>query len=175
MKTVKFKTITAILVALLLSVNTNIFAQSGKKSSHLVEKHQDGKKCSHDMKKHHDGMGFLNLTDEQKSKIKKLKTANMKEMLPLKNQIGEKKAHIRTLTTADNVDMNAVNKTIDDIGSMKATMMKKQAAHKQEIRKLLNDEQRIHFDMKMSKHNGHEFGKKDFYEMKMLQRHCMEH
>lgn len=166
MKTVKFKTITAILVALLLSVNTNIFAQSGKKCSHHVEKHQDGKKCSHDMKKHHDGMEFLNLTDEQKSQIKKLKIANMKEMLPIKNQLAEKKAHIRTLTTADNVDMNAVNKTIDEIGNIKATMMKKQAAHKQEIRKLLNDEQRIHFDMKMSKHKGHEFGKKGCLEMK---------
>ncbi len=172
MKTVKFKTITAILIALLLSVNTNIFAQSGKKDSHDVEKH---KKFSHGVEKHHDGMGFLNLTDEQKSQIKKLKTANMKEMLPLKNQIAEKKAHLRTLTTADNVDMIAVNKTIDEIVSIKATMMKKHAAHKQEMRKLLNDEQRIHFDMKMSKHKGHEFGKKGCHEMKTLQRHGQEH
>ena len=42
--------------------------------------------------------------------------------------------------------MNAINKTIDEISVLKNTMMKKREAHKQEIRKILNDEQRLFFD-----------------------------
>jgi len=70
----------------------------------------------------------------------------MKEMLPLKNELAEKMAHLKTLTTKDKVDMAAINATIDEIVVIKGKMMKLQVAHKQEIRKLLTEEQRIIFD-----------------------------
>jgi Spy/CpxP family protein refolding chaperone len=89
----------------------------------------------------------LNLTAEQKTQIEKLKTAHMKEMIGLKNQLQEKKAHLHTVSTVDKVDMVEVNKTIDEIGALKTEMMKKKEAHKQEVRKLLTEEQRLKFDM----------------------------
>lgn len=91
-------------------------------------------------------MGIAGLTDDQKTQIEKLRTAHQKDMLALKNQIAENRAHYRTLMTADKPDMNAINKNIDEYASLRASMMKKQAAHRQDIRKLLTDEQRLAFD-----------------------------
>lgn len=86
------------------------------------------------------------LTDEQKEKIDKLRTEHLKKMLPLKNELGEKEAQMRTLTTAENVSMSKINSKIEEIGTLKIKMAKEREAHKQEIRKLLNEKQRLIFD-----------------------------
>ena len=78
----------------------------------------------------------------------------MKAMQPLRNQLGEKKARLRTLTTADKVNMTEVNKVIDDIGAMQTQLMKLKEQRRQEIRKLLNDEQRVMFDAHHGSHDG---------------------
>ncbi|MDD5572129.1 MAG: periplasmic heavy metal sensor [Bacteroidales bacterium] len=93
---------------------------------------------------------MLQLTPEQKTKMKDLKVAKMKETLPIKNQLGEKKAHLRTLSTSAKPDMIEINKTIDEIGALHTQLMKKNAAHQQEVRKILTDDQRIIFDLRMS-------------------------
>jgi Spy/CpxP family protein refolding chaperone len=92
----------------------------------------------------HKGM-IPGLSEEQQGQIKALKTEHMKAVQPLHNQLGEKKARLRTLTTADKVNMAEVNKVIDDIGKMQTQLMKLKEKHRQEIRKLLNDEQRFMF------------------------------
>ena len=90
----------------------------------------------------------LKLTTEQKKSIFDLKSNLQKSVLPVKNMIGEKKAHLKTLSTVDNPDMNAINSTIDEIASLKAQIMKLKMANRQEIRKLLTDKQRVIFDTK---------------------------
>ena len=92
-------------------------------------------------------MDRLNLTDEQKSEFEKIHTSTMKEALPIKNQIDEKEAELKTLETAENADLSKINKTIDEIGSLKTKLAKLHAAGKQKIRSLLTEEQRIKFDM----------------------------
>lgn len=91
-------------------------------------------------------MGIPNLTDDQKAKIKAQQVAFGKEALPLANQLAEKRAHLRTLQTAQTYDANAVNATIDDISKTESQLMKKRAANREAIRKLLTDEQRLAFD-----------------------------
>ena len=96
--------------------------------------------------------GISDLTPDQKTKIKLLRTGLQKEMLPLKNQLGEKRARMQTLETAEKVDMTAINTQIDEIKGLEAKMYKLKAAQRQEIRMLLTAEQRIHFDTKPKKH-----------------------
>lgn len=115
-------------------------------SGTVLAQHEGGNCCKKSSTEQCKG-DMLNLTAEQKTQIEKLKTAHMKEMIGLKNQLKEKKAHLRTVTTVDKVDMVEVNKTIDEIGVIKTEMMKKKEAHKQEVRKLLTEEQRLKFDM----------------------------
>lgn len=95
--------------------------------------------------------GIAGLSEDQKAQIHKLRISHLKDIQGLQNQIRENRAHYKTLMTAENPDMNAINKNIDEFGSLRNQMMKKQAAHTQDIRKLLNDEQRLIFDQKMAK------------------------
>ncbi len=99
-------------------------------------------------------MNLPDLTEEQQKQIKELRIKHLKAMLPLKNEIREKQAHLKTLTTKEKVDVNAVNSTIDEIVKLKGKMMKSANAHKQEIRKILTEEQRVIFDSRpqMRKH-----------------------
>lgn len=95
---------------------------------------------------------MLDLTEEQQGKIEELKTAQMKEMLQLKNQLNELKAKQQTLKSAENADMKAINANIDEITSVKNKMMKQKAKHHQDVRALLTEDQRVKFD-------SHRFGK----------------
>lgn len=107
------------------------------------------------------GVGQIipDLTEEQETKIKEMKTIHMKDMLKLKSELKEKNARLKSLQTADDVDMDKIYKVIDDIGSIKTKMTKERADLHQEIRTLLSDEQRVYFDThylskKTCKHRG---------------------
>jgi Spy/CpxP family protein refolding chaperone len=98
-----------------------------------------------------------NLTEEQEMKIKELKTAHMKEMLKYKSELEEKNARLKSLQTADDVDMDKIYKVIDDIGAIEIKMTKGRADLHQKIRTLLDDEQRVFFDTQhLSRKMGHQ-------------------
>lgn len=88
------------------------------------------------------------LTEQQVQKIEELCLTTKKEINGIKNQMGEKQAHLKTLQDADKADMAAINKTIDEISALKADMMKKHEATRQTIRGLLTEKQKIVFDSK---------------------------
>ena len=111
------------------------------------------------------GMFINNLpgiTDKQKEQIKNLRIGHQKTMMNLRNQLAEKQAHKRTLQSAETADMDAINATIDEITALQNKKMKLNAAHRQSIRNLLNEEQRVMFDMHAGRKGGKHGGKKGF-------------
>ena len=92
--------------------------------------------------------GISDLTDNQKTKIKEIRLAERKQSLQIRNQIAEKRAKLRSLETADNANLNEINKVIDETAKLQADRMKLRAESKQKTRALLTDEQRIEFDTK---------------------------
>ncbi|MEA2041889.1 MAG: periplasmic heavy metal sensor [Bacteroidota bacterium] len=116
---------------------------------------------------------MLNLTDEQDSKITELRTNHMSEMLPLKNDIKLKEAELTILTSADKADMAAINSKLDEISEIKLTLAKNREAHRQDVRSILNTEQRIKFDLHASKRSHHK-NKKGYHNgRKMNKREMM--
>jgi Spy/CpxP family protein refolding chaperone len=104
----------------------------------------------------------LGLSSEQMDQMKAIKLNNQKEMLPLKNTLGEKEAKLKSLQTAANADMKAINAQLDEIGALKVKMAKIKANGHQEVRKLLTDDQRVMFDMhfaEMGKENSQRGGR----------------
>lgn len=91
-------------------------------------------------------MRLPNLTEEQKEQIKAIKLDGQKEALPLRNEMMEKKARLRTLTTSEDYNEKSVNNTIDEISELEASLMKLRQNHRQEVREILTEEQRIVFD-----------------------------
>jgi len=140
MKALKAKYIMLLMAALCI-LTSNAFAQQTRMPPGDMEK-QRMPGMNHE--KH---MPMIpDLTDMQREQIDKLRTEHLKVMLPLKNQVTEKEAKLQTLSTAENIDMKAINKLIEEIGQVKIKMMKEQAVQHQKIRKLLTESQRLVFD-----------------------------
>lgn len=93
-------------------------------------------------------MQMPDLTEEQMDKISNLRTSFMKETLEVRNEIDVKKAELKALSTGEDVDLKKVNSKIDEIAELRANMMKKHAAHRQDVRALLNEEQQVLFDQR---------------------------
>lgn len=128
----KTRAISVLVLAFLMTFSSNIFAQRGQGKGYG----RGGGICNH----------IPNLTDAQKEKITKFRTAHQKEMLQFRNQMQEKKAQLQTLSTADNPNINSINSKIDEIGTVKVKMMKQRESFRQSVRKELNEEQRVAFD-----------------------------
>jgi Spy/CpxP family protein refolding chaperone len=131
MKNLKTGTMAILLTALILVSSQDIFAQRGNSNNA--------------------GKGYFcdnipGITEDQKAKIAELRTAHWKAMQDNRNQLAEKRAHLQTLRSAEKPDMNAINKTIDEISTIQSTMMKSSEKHIQDVRNLLTEEQRVHFD-----------------------------
>ena len=125
-------------------------AEHGKKGMHMMHGMGHGK---------HHGKGWKStLTDEQKKQVARLKLDYKKKVYPVKAKMRQTKVELALLITADKPSQNDIDKKIDELAKLKAEKMRLKAAHKIEVRKVLNDEQRVKFDMKMLKKAYH--GKK---------------
>lgn len=87
-----------------------------------------------------------NLTPEQEAKIQQLRTVQVENRLKHRSKMDELRARQRTLMLEKTPDMNAVNAVVDQMTALRGEMMKESIKHRQEIRSLLTDEQRIKFD-----------------------------
>jgi Spy/CpxP family protein refolding chaperone len=141
---ITFITMLALLIAGIIS--NNAFAQE----EHCGKGNMPG------MHKGDKGIGFIkDLTTDQQKQIDVLKLNLIKETIGIKNQIEEKKAHIKTISTGDNVDMIPVNKALDELFALKAEIAKKHEAFQQDVRKILTAEQKVMFDIHKSERKGH--------------------
>lgn len=91
-------------------------------------------------------MQIPDLTEQQKTAIREAATEMRKEILPLRNQVREKSAHLQTLRTQEDADLDAIHNTLEEIGELKVEIAKERATLHQEIRELLNEDQRIWLD-----------------------------
>ncbi len=143
MKTIKAFTLAGLL--LIVTGMQTIQAQPSHNRNH--DKHEMRGQQRHQ----HPMSGIPDLTEEQKDKIKSLHVDHMKSILPLENQLDEKKARLKSLTTAENVNLEKVDEVIDEITSIDNKIMKSRVRHGQDIRNILTEEQRIIFNSKHHK------------------------
>jgi len=85
------------------------------------------------------------LTEDQKDQMKSIHVETEKASMPVRNQIGEKEARLRTLVTAESYDERAINKTLEEIGDLKTEVEKIKIASLQKVKEVLNDEQLLVF------------------------------
>jgi Spy/CpxP family protein refolding chaperone len=91
-------------------------------------------------------LNLPDLTDEQKAKIKKADLKQLEAMIPLRNQMREKKIHLSAILTTIPVDIKSADQFADEIGKVTASILKLQLRHDQELRSLLTPDQQIIFD-----------------------------
>jgi Spy/CpxP family protein refolding chaperone len=134
--TMKRKLFISLFLMAMMLVSTATFGQRGRGMRDARPEPRQQEFC----------LGLKDLTSEQEASISSLRTAQLEKRLQYRNQMNELRARKRTLQTQASPDMNALNKVIDQMASLRSEMMKDAAAHRQEIRSLLTDEQRVQFD-----------------------------
>lgn len=100
------------------------------------------------------------LSDQQQEQIRDIRLNTRKEVMPLQNRMREKAARLKTLRTAENADMAAINTVVEEMSSLRAEIMKARLASEQEIRSLLTDDQRMAFDSRRAMQGMLRHGKK---------------
>jgi len=90
----------------------------------------------------------MNLDEDQKEKVKAIMLEGKKESIPFENQLGEKRARLRTLSSGDSYDVNALNKVVDEMANLQASIKKIHIAKRGEIRSVLDADQKVIFDSK---------------------------
>ena len=147
MKTLNLiKVLPAILLAMVMLTAADAFAQRGRG----YYGQGTGRAFEEMPERTTEKQGFCSnlpgITQEQLDKIDALHVEKLKENQQLRNQLNEKRARLRTLSTADQPDSKAIDATIDEMAALRATIQKNNMARMQEIRQLLTDEQRVVFD-----------------------------
>ena len=143
MKKTKISFIVMLVILIASLSTTQTMAQGQGKCEQHGKDGMQGGMCKGDK-----NMAFIkDLTADQQKQIDALKLNLIKDRITIKNLIAEKQAHLKTISTGDNVDMAAVNKTIDELFTLKADMAKKHEAFKQDVRKLLTADQKVMFDI----------------------------
>jgi len=132
----------------LMFISVNTFAQKGDCGG-AKGHHKDGK-----------GAGIENkipdLTDKQKADIEKIQLDGKKEMLPITNALGVKRAELQTLRTAEKIDQKAIDAKVKEIGDLRTQMMSLREQRVQKVRSVLTDDQKVVFDSQKGKnHKGH--------------------
>jgi Spy/CpxP family protein refolding chaperone len=114
---------------------------------HKFGPHEDGMA----KKDHHErNMNIPDLSDEQKEKIKGMMVESRKKIQPIENELGEKGAKLHTLSTSESPERKALESLTKEIGSLQTEILLIRTLHKQDVRSILNEEQRLVFDS----HNG---------------------
>lgn len=92
----------------------------------------------------------LELTKEQSEQFENLLVAHHQVVYPVQNKLKEKKATLRTLTTANEIDNKKIDKTINEISDLEKTLLKAKINNQIAIRSMLNDKQKMIFDKSRS-------------------------
>ena len=106
----------------------------------------------HGMGMMHQGGGWkATLSEKQQIQVSTLKLDYKKKKYPLKTKIKQLKVELALLMATDKPNQKAINNKIDQIVKLKAQKMRLRANHKIAVRKVLNEQQRVKFDMKILK------------------------
>lgn len=135
---------TGILVVL-FSLTTNVFAQRGQKEC------RDNDNNRSDRFKE-----MMDLSDDQVEDIKALKTKHFSVMDELRSDMEIVNSELKDITSGEDYNLNAALKKVDEITSLKNKMMKVELKHRDEVRNLLTDEQKVIFDKQKPR------GRRDF-------------
>lgn len=145
----KTRLLTMVLIAV-FAISTTAMAQPEQARKRNPEQREMMLKRQKAMKQRYQSF----FTEEQQTKMKELRLETAKQIKPIKNELNELNAKQKTLTTADKADLKAINKNIDKMAELKASMQKIMAAQHQQVRAMLDEEQLLKFDAMKNKRRG---------------------
>ncbi|MFO7872976.1 MAG: Spy/CpxP family protein refolding chaperone [Bacteroidales bacterium] len=99
-------------------------------------------------------METFDLTEAQEEEIQALRLEQIEKSTEHRNQMDELRARKRTLMTTDGDNSEALNQVIDEMSELRNARMKASVNHRQAVRELLTEEQRVIFDNQTGRRPG---------------------
>lgn len=107
---------------------------------------------------HYAGGWKASLTKDQQKQLNKIRLEHKKICYPVKARLKQAKVELALLMTSDSPKQKDLNKKVDEILKLKGEKMRLKVDKKIKIRKMLTEDQRVQFDMRVLKKAFH--GKK---------------
>ena len=141
----------SLLLVAIMAITLTLPAVAAEHGGHgMHQMHGSGHGQGHG--RHHGDDGWKStLTAEQSAQIDKLKLEYKKQAYPIKAKIKHAKVELALLISSDSPNQKDIDKKIEEIAKLKAEKMRVKSTHKIKVRKVLNDEQRVQFDLKLLK------------------------
>lgn len=142
-----------------VSLSSPLLAKSDVREGKSQIRQHDG---SHPMRGPGYGGGYMHgarwhqsLSDEQQTKIEKLKLDFVKKKVMLKARTKILKADLSLLVTKNNAGMAEINRKIDQLVKLKRQILRLKYSHWVAVRKELTTEQRVSFDLAVMRKSRH--------------------
>ncbi|MCL4872867.1 Spy/CpxP family protein refolding chaperone [bacterium] len=119
------------------------------------KKDHEGCEGKHKDHKHGDKQWIKDLTDEQKTEMKRLKVELKKELASLEAALKLKETDARKTVASDNPDRKAISRLASEISGLKAKALETRYDHMIKVRSLLTPEQKLEFDASVLAGDGH--------------------
>ena len=100
-------------------------------------------------------MQMLNLDETQQNQIAELRLKLQKELVPLRSELKGLEGELQLAVTADQFNRGKAETLVNKISNLRGKMQLARVLHQQEVRSLLNTEQRQKFDMHLLAGKGH--------------------
>lgn len=124
------------------------FAQHGR-----MHDRNDGRWGMKDDDEH--GPRIPDLTEEQEGKLRQMKLEFREKVKPLENQLNEKRAKLRTLTSEKEVDRKQVEILVEEMGAISTQIDKIEINHRLDVKSILTEEQQMHLERHEFNECGH--------------------
>lgn len=145
-------TILSLAAFVLLSVSA-IFAQQGQGMRGTMP---DGDRPGFEK-------GALDLTEEQQTKISKMRLEMQKQMTPLRSKVQTLRSEYKLMIIDEKISEADLKSKLDEISGLRKDMALKRAKHQRQVRSILTDEQKVKFDQRILSGRKHAMkGKRGF-------------
>ncbi len=153
----KTKVFITSLMALILLFSADAFGQRGRRAPDVRPQQRFSERPAEQLTERNQYADVCqmipDLTEEQEAQIKSLRLEQLERNTQHRSAMDEKRARKRSLMTEADPDMSAVNNVIDDMTALRNTQMKENVNHRQAVRELLTEEQRVIFDSRTGRMN----------------------
>lgn len=133
-------------LVLVLFLTTDVFAQRGGRYDDRQPRNEQPRARIAAHQGMDDCADRLDLTEAQQAQMDELHLARTEKSLRHRNEMQALRVKKQGLMLDKNVDVAAVNAVIDQMTALQNAQMKEAVAHRQAVRQMLTDEQRVIFD-----------------------------
>ncbi len=148
----------SVLIVFMFALTADAFAQRGGRQDNMRPQQRFAERAPERAERPrqmlYDDCILPDLTEEQQAAMKEHRLSRMDASTTHRNQMNELRARKRNLITQPETNREAIHSIIDEMTVLQNTQMKDRVSHREAIREILTEEQRIIYDNRSMRRQG---------------------